>query len=105
MRVALAGLAAAWRYEVPFRLEVVVFVLLLPIAVYAGQTALERVLLVATLVLVLIVELVNSALEARLDRTSLEDHPLNKRAKDISSAAVGLALVHAALIWLGVLFG
>jgi diacylglycerol kinase (ATP) len=103
LRVAVDGLAAAWRHEVPFRMELLAFAVLLPISFYVGQTAVERALLVGSLLLVLIVELVNSALEATLDRVSLEDHSLTKRAKDIASAAVGLALLNAAVIWLLIL--
>jgi diacylglycerol kinase (ATP) len=70
-----------------------------------GETPVERSLLVGSLLLVLIVELVNSAIETAVDRVSLEDHPLAKRAKDIASAAVGLAIANAALIWLLIVFG
>jgi len=105
LRVALQGLAAAWRHEVPFRMEVVAFALLLPVAFFVGSTAVERALLVGSLLLVLIVELLNSALEATLDRVSLEHHPLIGRAKDIASAAVGLSLVNAGVIWLLLLAG
>jgi diacylglycerol kinase (ATP) len=70
-----------------------------------GETPVERALLLASLLLVLIVELVNSAIETAVDRVSLEDHPLAKRAKDIASAAVGLAIANAALIWLLIVFG
>jgi diacylglycerol kinase (ATP) len=105
LRCALAGLAAAWRHEVPFRLEILAIAVLAPLAFFLGETAVERALLVGSLLLVLIVELVNSALEATLDRISLEDHPLIGRAKDIGSAAVCVALVNAALVWLLVLAG
>jgi diacylglycerol kinase (ATP) len=105
LRVALQGLAAAWRHEIPFRMEVAAFVVLFPIVFWVGKTALERALLIGSLLLVLIVELVNSALEAALDRISLEHDPLIGRAKDIASAAVGLALVNAVLIWLLLLAG
>jgi diacylglycerol kinase (ATP) len=103
LRVAVEGLAAAWRHEVPFRLEVLACLVLVPLAFWVGKTAVERALLVGSLLLVLIVELLNSALEATLDRVSLEDHPLIKRAKDISSAAVALTLVNAGAIWLFIL--
>jgi diacylglycerol kinase (ATP) len=103
-RVALEGLAAAWRHEVAFRLEVAAFAVMAPIGFYIGQTAVERALLFGSLLLVLVVELVNSAVETVVDRVSLEDHPLAKRAKDIASAAVGLALLNAAAVWLLVLF-
>jgi diacylglycerol kinase (ATP) len=99
LRVAVEGLRAAWRHEVPFRMEVVACLVLVPLAFWAGKTAVERALLIGSLLLVLIVELVNSSLEATLDRVSLDEHPLIKRAKDISSAAVGLALANAAVTW------
>ena len=105
MRVAAQGLAAAWRHEVPFQLEVIACVVLVPLAFWVGSTAVERALLLGSLILVLIVELINSSLEATLDRISLDDHPLIKRAKDISSAAVGLTLVNAGVIWLLIFLG
>jgi diacylglycerol kinase (ATP) len=105
LRVALEGLAAAWRYEVPFRLEVAAAFVAFPLAFVLGKTAVERALLVASVVVILIIELVNSAIETALDRVSLEDHPLAKRAKDIASAAVGLAIANAALVWGLILFG
>lgn len=103
LRLSLRGLAAAWRHEVAFRLEVLAFVLLLPLGLYLGTTQVERALLTGSLLLVLLVELLNSALEATLDRISLEDHPLIGRAKDIASAAVFLALLNAAAVWLLIL--
>ena len=103
LRVALAGLAAAWRHEVPFRMELIACAVLVPASFFVGRTGVERALLIGSLLLVLIVELVNSALETTLDRVSLEDHALTKRAKDIASAAVGLTLVNAGVIWLLVL--
>src|SRR3954454_18603573 len=105
LRVALQGLAAAWRHEIPFRMEVVAFALFLPLRFFIGNTALERALLIGSLLLVLIVELLNSALEATLARVSLEHHPLIGRAKDIASAAVGLSLVNASVVWLFILLG
>ena len=105
LRVALQGLAAAWRHEIPFRMEVVAFAIFLPLSFWVGKTAVERALLIGSLLLVLIVELLNSALEATLDRVSLEHHPLTGRAKDIASAAVGLSLVNAGVIWLLILVG
>ncbi|HEY1289215.1 MAG TPA: diacylglycerol kinase [Burkholderiales bacterium] len=105
LRVAAQGLAAAWRHEIPFRMEVVAFAVLFPLSFWIGQTPVERALLIGSLLLVLIVELVNSAVEATLDRVSLEDHPLIGRAKDIASAAVGLSLVNAGVVWLFILVG
>ena len=104
LRCAFAGLAAAWRHEVPFRLEILAVAVLVPLAFVVGDTGVERALLIGSLLLVLIVELGNSALEAALDRISLETHPLTGRAKDIASAAVFLALVNAAVIWLVVIW-
>jgi diacylglycerol kinase (ATP) len=103
--VAGQGLAAAWRHEIPFRMEVVAFAVFFPLSFFIGKTAVERALLIGSLLLVLIVELLNSALEATLDRVSLEHHPLAGRAKDIASAAVGLSLVNAGVIWLLMLAG
>ena len=77
--------------------------LLLPLGLYLGTTQVARALLTGSLLLVLLVELLNSALEATLDRISLEDHPLIGRAKDIASAAVFLALLNAAAVWLLIL--
>ena len=103
-RVALAGLAAAWRHEVPFRMEVVAAVVLLPLAALLGRSGIERALLIASVLLVLVVELVNSAIETTLDRISLEEHALVRRAKDISSAAVLMAMISAAAVWALLLF-
>ena len=103
LRCALAGLAAAWRHEVPFRLELIAFAVLVPVGMLAGESGVERALLIGSLLLVLIAELGNSALEAALDRISLERHPLTGRAKDIGSAAVLVALVNAAAVWLLIL--
>ena len=105
LRVALQGLAAAWRHEIPFRMEVVAFLVVLPFSFLVGRTAVERALLIGSLLLVLIVELLNSALEATLDRVSLEHHPLIGRAKDIASAAVAMSLVNVAVVWGLLLFG
>lgn len=99
LRYACAGLAAAWRHEAAFRLEALAFAVLLPVSFLLGETAVERALLAGSLFLVLIVELGNSALEAGLDRISLEAHPLAGRAKDIGAAAVLVALLNAAAIW------
>lgn len=78
-------------------------VILVPVALWLGKSGLEQAILIGSLFLPLIVEMVNAALEATVDRISLEHHPLAKRAKDIGSAAVMMALVNAALVWLLVL--
>jgi diacylglycerol kinase (ATP) len=105
LRISLEGLAAAWRHEVPFRLELAACAVLLPVSFLVGDAGVERAMLLGSLLLVLIVELVNSAVETTVDRISLEDHPLAKRAKDIASAAVALAIVNAGAIWLLILLG
>lgn len=105
LRLSWEGMAAAWRHEVPFRMEVLACLVLVPLAFWVGETSVERALLIGSLLLVLVVELVNSALEATLDRISLDEHALIKRAKDIGSAAVAVALVNAAVMWAFLLFG
>jgi diacylglycerol kinase (ATP) len=102
-RYSLEGLAAAARHEDAFRQELIVFALAAPIGLWLGRTGLERALLVGGLFLVLIVELLNSAVEAAVDRVSFENHRLAKRAKDIGSAAVMLSIVNAVAIWLLIL--
>ena len=96
---SLAGLSAAWRHENAFRQEVLLAVVLIPTACLVPVTTVERVLLVASVMLVLIVELLNSSVEAAIDRISADRHPLSKRAKDIGSAAVFMSLVLCALVW------
>ena len=98
-RISLAGLAAAVRHEDAFRQELVVIAVLAPLGWVLGASGVQRALLIGSLVLVLIVELINSAIEATVDRISLERHDLAKRAKDLGSAAVMLSIVNAAVIW------
>ncbi len=93
------GLVAAVRHEGAFRQELVLFVLLAPLGFWLGEDAVERVLLVGSLLLVLITELLNSGLEALVDRVSLERHELSGRAKDMGSAAVLLSIVTAVMTW------
>jgi len=93
------GLASAWRHEAAFREEVLLALVTVPLGIWLGQSGIERALLVGTILLVLIVELFNSAIEAVVDRVSPERHELSKRAKDIGSAAVLLTLLLAALVW------
>jgi diacylglycerol kinase (ATP) len=100
---SLQGLAAAFRHETAFRQEVALTVLLLPLALWLGQSGPERALLIAVWMLVLLFELMNSAIEAVVDRIGLEQHELSGRAKDVGSAAVLIALVNAAVVWLLVL--
>jgi len=97
-----AGLRAAWRHEAAFRQEALLTLLLLPAAWWLARTPLELALLVGTCLLVLIVELLNSGLEALTDRVGLERHELSGRAKDLGSAAVLLSLVLVGCVWGGV---
>jgi diacylglycerol kinase (ATP) len=100
-----AGLVAALRHEDAFRQEVLLALLLIPLALYLGDSGVERALMIAAVLAVLVVELLNSALEAAVDRISLERHELIKRAKDMGSAAVMLALVNVVAVWALVLLG
>lgn len=100
---SLAGLAAAFRHEDAFRQEVWLALVLLPIALVLPVAGISKALMAGSVILVLIVELLNSAVEAAVDRISLEDHQLAKRAKDIGSAAVFLSLVNVAVVWLLIL--
>jgi diacylglycerol kinase (ATP) len=96
---SLKGLAAAWRNEAAFRQELVLCLILLPLAWWIGRGPVEWILLVGSCLLVLIVELLNSAIESVVDRIGTEHHELSGRAKDIGSAAVMLALAIAGLTW------
>lgn len=97
--IAMQGLRAAFRHEDAFRQEVAVAAIAIPVALLSHADAAGKALLVGSILLVLIVELVNSALEAAVDHTSLGPHPLAKRAKDVASAAVFVSIVNAAAIW------
>ena len=102
---SLDGLAAAYRHEDAFRQEVLLAAILIPAVFFLPAGSIGRALMVASVLLVLIVELLNSAVEAAVDRISLENHQLAKRAKDIGSAAVFLSLLNVLAVWLLVLFG
>ncbi len=99
---SLDGLRAAWAGEDAFRQEIMLAAVLTPIALVLPIALAEKILLVGVLMLVLIVELLNSAIEATVDRDSLEINPLGKRAKDVGSAAVMLALVLAGGTWVAI---
>lgn len=98
-RYSAEGLGAAFRHEDAFRQEVIAAIVLIPLAIWLGNTGIERALMAFAVLLVLIVELLNSAIEATVDRISLDNHRLAKRAKDIGSAAVMLALLNLGLVW------
>lgn len=100
---SIAGLRAALRKEAAFRQEVILFVMLAPLAFWLGRNGIERALLLGSLLLVLIVELLNSAVEATVDRISRKHHRLSGRAKDMGSAAVYLSILLATLTWLLIL--
>ena len=93
------GFKAAFKHEDAFRQEVFLTIVLIPLAIYFGENSVEKALMIASVLLVLIVELLNSAIEAAVDHTSTDHHALAKRAKDIGSAAVFLALAIVAIIW------
>jgi diacylglycerol kinase (ATP) len=101
---SMAGFKAAWQNEHAFRQEMLVTVIGTVTALSMKISAFEKLMLVAVLVFVLVVELINSALEAVVDRISLEPHPLSKNAKDLGSAAVALAIGIAVAAWAVVLF-
>lgn len=101
---SLEGLTSAYRGESAFRQEIWLAVLLVPLAFWVGQTWIETALLAGSVVLVLIVELLNSAVEATVDRISFELHELAKRAKDFGSAAVFLSLAVTGAIWAAALW-
>jgi diacylglycerol kinase (ATP) len=96
---SLKGLRDCYQLEEAFRQELWLIIPLIPVALWAGDTPTERALLVGSLLIVPIVELLNSAIEANVDRIGYERHELSGRAKDIASAAVLLSLVFAAIIW------
>jgi len=102
---SLDGLAAAFKHEEAFRLEVLLALILVPIALHMPVSGVGKALLVGSVLLVLIAELLNSAIEAVTDRISLEEHVLAKRAKDFGSAAVMLSVISVPVVWLLVLVG
>jgi len=104
-KYSLDGLRAAFKHEDAFRQECLLAVVLIPVALFLSLPGPSKALLIGSVLLVLIVELMNSAVEAVVDRVSLERHRLAKRAKDIGSAAVLITLVNLALVWGFVIFG
>ena len=102
---SLQGIRAAFRHEDAFRQEVALAALLIPVALLIEGSGIGRSLLIGSILMVLIVELLNSAVEATVDRISFEDHNLAKRAKDIGSAAVFISLLNVVVTWAMVLTG
>lgn len=103
LRYSKQGLQVAFRYEAAFRQELLAVVILMPVALWISRSVLEFALLLGVLLLVLIIELLNSAVEALADSITLEQHPLIGRAKDLGSAAVFLTLLFAGGVWLAFL--
>ncbi|MEY3873004.1 MAG: hypothetical protein RLZZ296_1999 [Pseudomonadota bacterium] len=99
LKYSLAGLQAAFHNEDAFRQEVMSACVLVPLAFYLETDMLSRAMMIACVLLLLIVELLNSAIEATVDRISLEDHRLAKRAKDIGSAAVLVSTINLVVVW------
>ena len=98
-RYSFAGLRSAFSSEEAFRLEVLCLIILTPLALYFGQTPVERVLLIGSVLLLMIIELLNTAVEAVVDRVGSEYHELSRQAKDIGSAAVFLGMMMVAMVW------
>ena len=103
-RFSLAGLSAAWRNEAAFRQECLLALVLIPLGLWLGESPSERALLVGVVGVLLIVELINSAIEAVVDRVGAERHELAGRAKDLGSAAVMVSLLLAGAVWALVLW-
>lgn len=101
---SMAGFRAAFRHEDAFRQEVILACLMIPAAFFLSTEAVARALMIGAVLLVLLAELLNSAIEATVDRISLENHQLAKRAKDIGSAAVFVSLVNVVVTWGLILF-
>ncbi|MDJ0917411.1 MAG: diacylglycerol kinase [Woeseiaceae bacterium] len=98
-RYSAQGLKQAWQHESAFRQEVMLLVVMIPLAIWLGRTLVEQALLIAVCLLVLLVELLNSAIEAAIDRQGSERHELSGRAKDMGSAAVSIALLIVVVVW------
>ena len=96
---SIAGTLAAFKHEDAFRQELILTAILTPVAIYFGETAIDQALMISSLLLIIIVELLNSSIEATVDRISVKHHKLAKRAKDIGSAAVFFSLINAIVIW------
>ena len=102
---SMQGFAGVFKYEAAFRQELLLAVVLIPLGLYLGKTGVERALMVGSVLLVLLVEILNSSIEAVVDRIGLERHELSGLAKDLGSAAVFLSLVMVAVTWGLVIFG
>jgi len=101
---SLDGLSAAYKNEDAFRQEIKLALVLIPLACFLGHNGIERAIMIASVMFVIIVELLNSSVEATVDRISLDHHLLAKRAKDIGSAAVLISLINLVVVWAIILF-
>ncbi len=101
---SMAGLSAAFRHEAAFRQELFLCLLLIPAALWLGDTATEKAIMILVCLLVPVFELLNSAIEAVVDRISDEHHPLSGRAKDIGSAVVFVSLINVCIVWAVIVF-
>lgn len=105
LHISFAGLRAALEHEDAFRQEALLSLVLIPVALLTPTTGVGKAMMILSVLLVLVVELLNSAIEAVTDRISLETHELSKRAKDLGSAAVMVSLMAVPIVWLLVLLG
>ena len=96
---SFAGFSAAWNNEKSFRYQTIVIALMLPVGIWIGETAVEWALLLGSAMLVLVTELLNSAVETVVDRIGAEQHVLSKQAKDLGSAAAAMSMLTAAIVW------
>ena len=101
---SLSGIGAAWRDETAFREEVFLSIIMIPAAIFLAPDKISLILMIGSVLLVLALELVNTAVEASINRIGSEIHPLSKKAKDTASAAVLIALINAAFVWALILF-
>ena len=99
------GIRSAYKYEAAFRQEIILSVFLIPLAFWLSENALQLALMVSSVILVMMVEILNSAIEAVVDRFGDELHPLSGRAKDMASAAVLFAFIYLVIIWAAILWG
>jgi len=99
LQTALTGMRAAWQHEDAFRQELFIAAIAIPVALFSPADKVGKILLISSILLVLILELVNSAVETAVDHTSLDHHPFAKRAKDIAGAAVLMSMVNAVVVW------
>ena len=99
-----AGVGAAWKNELAFRVEAIIIIIMTPLGLWLGESAAERALLIASCLLILITELLNSAIEAVVDRIGSEHHELSGRAKDMGSAAAFFSMLTAGIVWARIAF-